>query len=62
MEQVHVAWWDGNRVASLLTLDVKGAFNNVNHERLLHNLRKRRIPEDIVRWMASFLSDRKTII
>jgi ribonuclease HI len=62
MEQVHVAWRDGNRVASLLTLDVKGAFNNVNHERLLHNLRKRHIPEDIVRWMASFLSDRKTII
>jgi hypothetical protein len=49
-------------VASLLLLDVSGAFDNVSHRRLLHNLRKRRVDGKIVRWMASFLSDRSTRI
>ncbi|KGQ02487.1 RNA-directed DNA polymerase from mobile element jockey [Beauveria bassiana D1-5] len=38
------------------------AYDNVSHERLLHNLRKRRIDPKIVRWVASFLSDRSTIL
>lgn len=46
-------------MASLLLLDVSGAFNNVSHKRLLHNLRKRRVDERIVRWIASFLCDRR---
>jgi hypothetical protein len=49
-------------VASLLLLDVSGAFDNVSHARLLHNLRKRRIDERIVRWIASFLANRTTVI
>lgn len=46
----------------MLPLDVAGAFDNVVHERLLHNLRKRRIDEQIVRWIASFLTNRTTIL
>jgi len=49
-------------VASLLLLDVSGAFDNVSHKRLLHNLRKRKVDEHTVRWIASFLSDRHTHI
>ena len=49
-------------MASLLLLDVSGAFDNVSHARLLHNLRKRRIDERTVRWIASFLTDRSTVI
>jgi ribonuclease HI len=51
-----------SQVASLLLLDVSGAFDNVSHTRLLHNLRKRRIDETTVRWIASFLNDRHTSI
>lgn len=43
-------------------LDVSGAFDNISHVRLLHNLRKRKIDEKTVRWIASFLSDRHTRI
>lgn len=50
------------KVATLLLLDVSGAYDNVSHERLLHNLRKRQIDPKIVRWVASFLSDRSTIL
>jgi ribonuclease HI len=49
-------------VASLLLLDVSGAFDNVSHQRLLHNLRKRKVDERTVKWIASFLSARKTSI
>ncbi len=66
-DAVHTVWNHGKsgnkrKVASLLSLDVAGAFDNVSHERLLHNLRMRRTPAFITKWVASFLSDRKTSI
>jgi ribonuclease HI/exonuclease III len=63
IEKVYEAWNSPEpQVASLLLLDVSGAFDNVSHARLLHNLRKRKIDERTVRWIASFLTDRSTII
>lgn len=49
-ESVHTVWGCGRGcgkgyVASLLSLDVAGAFENVSHQRLLHNLREQRVPE-----------------
>ena len=35
-------------MASLLSLDIAGAFDNVLHERLLHNLKVKGIPIRIV--------------
>jgi hypothetical protein len=56
--------WAGNkpRVVSVLSLDVAGAFDNVSHARLAHNLRKRRVPETLVRWVEDFLRERYTEI
>jgi len=62
-EQIHTIWnKDSSLVASVLSLDVSKAFDRVSHHRLLHNLRKRRCPEILVRWIQSFLSDRRTTI
>jgi hypothetical protein len=61
LQRIHQAWAEG-KVASLLLLDVSGAYDNVSCERLLHNLRKRRINEKIVGWTASFLSGRSTTV
>ena len=48
-DAVHTVWsMGGANVASLLLLDVAGAFDNVSHERLLHNLKVKRIPTRIV--------------
>ena len=47
-------------MASLLSLDVSKAFDRVSHVRLAHNLRKRRIPESLVKWVEDFLSSRRT--
>ena len=58
------AVWDKKEhwTVSILSLDVAEAFNNVSHKRLLHNLRKRRISEDLVTWIQSFLVNRTTFI
>ena len=58
-ESIYRAWKDGN-IFSALLMDVSGAFNNVHHARLVHNMRKRKIPDEIIRWVSSFLSNRTT--
>lgn len=61
LQRIHQAWAEGE-VASLLLLDVSGAYDNVSRERLLHNLRKRQICPRIIAWVASFLSGRSTTL
>src|SRR5579859_7369154 len=54
--------WKEQEVYSVVFMDVAGAFNNVHHERLYHNMWKRRVPSFIVRWVESFLTGRSTIL
>ena len=57
IEAVRSAW--GRKgVASLLQLDLKGAFDSVSHMHLLHTLRQLGYPPKIVRWVQSYLSAR----
>ncbi|KAJ5244945.1 hypothetical protein N7489_005041 [Penicillium chrysogenum] len=62
LPDTHIGGEQDAHVATLLTLDVTGAFDHVAHERLAHCLRKRRIPEQMVRWILSFLRDRSTTL
>jgi retron-type reverse transcriptase len=63
IKKIYEAWNSPkSQVASLLLLDILGAFDNVSHARLLHNLRKRSIDERTVRWIDSFLTNRSTVI
>jgi hypothetical protein len=62
VEQAHAAWRAGHRVASLLSLDISGAFDNVAFQRLIHNLRKHRVPEVLIQWIISFLTNRRTAL
>ncbi|KAJ8150722.1 hypothetical protein LV165_007476 [Aspergillus fumigatus] len=59
LEAIHSGWKNG-KVVSALLLDISGAFDNVSHDRLLHNLRTRRIPQAYVTWLGSFLRGRST--
>lgn len=54
--------WRRRKVVSALLLDISQAFPTVSHERLLHNMRKRRVPEEVVAWTRSFLSNRRTTL
>ena len=46
--------WRSRKVLSLISFDVKGAYNGVYKERLLLRLQARGIPRFIVRWIDSF--------
>lgn len=43
-EQVKSVWRGKDQVASLLSLDIAGAFDNVSHEQLLHIMRTKGFP------------------
>ncbi len=57
--RIKKAWRKG-KVASVLFLDVEGAFPNAVTNRLTHNLRKRRIPDTYVKFVNNILRDRRT--
>src|SRR4030095_15825212 len=58
-ETAHQAWKKGE-IFSAVLMDITGAFNNVHHQRLIHNMRKRKIPAEITQSVQSFLSNRST--
>src|SRR5271154_29236 len=51
--------WKHKKIAGALFIDIKGAFPNVDRPRLLARLIELGIPGDLVRWIDSFLSNRK---
>ena len=57
--RIKQAWRNG-RVASILFLDIKGAFPNVVKDWLPHNMRKRRVPEALVNVVDAALTGRST--
>ena len=61
IEKIHDAWRAG-KVLSLVSFDVKGAYNGVDPGVLLRRLRERRIPEILIRWIDSFCSRRRATI
>ena len=49
-------------MATLLSLDISGAFDRVIRKRLIHVLRAKGIPQRLARWVHSFMSDRTTTL
>lgn len=60
-EHIHNAW-RSRKVLSLVSFDVKGAYNGVCKDRLLQRLAARGIPEQMVRWIDAFCSNRTATI
>jgi hypothetical protein len=54
--------WRKVQVASVLFLNVKGAFPSVDVNRLIHNMRKQGILKEYTEWMRRWLQNRKTIL
>ena len=61
MERVY-AFWNQKKITTAVFLDVTGAFNNVFKNRLLHNLRIKKMDPRIMNWIGSFLTDKSTIL
>ena len=45
-----------------MLLDVLGIYDKISHLKLLHNLRKRLIDPNIIKWVESFLFNRITVL
>ena len=56
-EKIYKAW-RSKKVFSLLSFDVKGAYNGVLASRLIQRMRNRRIPERWLQWIEAFCSNR----
>jgi hypothetical protein len=54
-QQIHATWQNKDGVATLLLLDITGAFDRVVPACLLHNMRERKTLEWIVKWLGSFI-------
>ena len=59
VHRIKTAWRE-DQVASVLFLDVEGYFPNAVTDRLIHNLKKRRVPSVLVRFISRLLSNRRT--
>ncbi|KAJ6436994.1 reverse transcriptase [Purpureocillium lavendulum] len=60
-EQIYKAW-RARKVLSLISFDVKGAYNGVCKERLLERMKARGLPEQVVRWVDAFCSARTATV
>jgi hypothetical protein len=58
---IRDAWYKGEVVSGLF-LDVKGAFPSVHIPRLVMDMRRKGIPEEITRWITRKLDGRRTIL
>ncbi len=60
VQQIHAIWQNKDGMATLLILDMTGAFGKVVPAHLLHNMRITKMPERIVKGVGSFISNRTT--
>jgi hypothetical protein len=54
--------WRRKKVVSVLFLDIEGAFPNAVNSRLIHNMRKRRIPQPYTDFVRNLLDGRSTCL
>ena len=60
-EQIYTAW-HGCWVLSLISFNVKGAYNEVCKEQLLQRIKAQGIPESLIQWVEAFCSEQTATI
>jgi hypothetical protein len=62
-EQVQMVWAnDASSVASVLSLDISVSFDNVSHERLVHNIQDARLLQWVAEYIRSLSTNRTTTL
>jgi hypothetical protein len=62
-KQIHIVWDQSeDKIIILLSINVTRVFDTMSYEKLIHNLRKRKISKWIIKWIDSFLRDRTIIL
>ncbi len=55
-KQIHTIWnMNKDKITTLLSMNVIETYDHVSHEKLLHNLKKKRILTWIIAWTNSFM-------
>ena len=49
-------------MTSFLNLNINDAFDNVSHFRFLHNMKKRKVSNKLLKWIKNFLKNRNTTL
>jgi hypothetical protein len=58
-KQIHTIWnMNKDKITTLLSMNVIEAYDHVSRERLLHNLKKRRISTWIIAWTDNFMQNK----
>jgi hypothetical protein len=57
MNRTHIAW-NNRQIAGLLLMDIKSAFDHVNHRRLLTTMVAKKLDGDLIEWTEDFLTNR----
>ena len=60
IEKIHTIWIN-DEITIMLLLNVTKVYDNVCHLKLFHNLKKRRIKNNNLKWIISFFSKKYTI-
>ena len=61
IEKIHTIWVN-DEIAIMLFLNVTEIYDNVCHFKLFHNLKKKRIEDNNLRWIINFLSKKYIIL
>lgn len=54
--------WRKRQVTAVLFLDIEGAFPNAVTKRLIHSMKKRRLPEKLIKFAGIMLENRQTTL
>ena len=54
--------WAEQKVAGVVTVDIKGAFNGIQEGRLSYHLRSQGWPPNITHWVISFMEQREVTL
>ena len=60
-KKIHTIWVN-DEITIMLFLNVTNVYDNICHFRLFHNLKKRRIKDNSLKWIISFLSKKYIIL
>jgi hypothetical protein len=61
VDRIQRAWGNGHHVVTMVLVNVSGAYDNVSHQQLLHNLHMQGLGS-LVPWISSFLAGHLTRI
>ena len=63
IKKIYMIWNEQKKkMTSFFNLNVNDVFDNVSHLRLLHNMKKKKISDKLLKWVKNFLKNKSTTL